>query len=46
MKIAILGAGAYGMALDTIFNDNKCNVFIWKNSKEPNELVKFLIEKE
>ena len=26
MKIAILGTGAYGMALANIFSDNNCNV--------------------
>ena len=41
MKIAILGTGAYGMALANIFNDNKCNVMMWTNSKEEmNSLVK------
>lgn len=39
MKIAILGTGAYGMALANIFNDNKCNVVMWTNSKEEMDLL-------
>lgn len=39
MKIAILGTGAYGMALANIFNDNKCKVFMWTNSKEELDLL-------
>jgi len=39
MKIAILGTGAYGMALANIFNDNKCNVMMWTNSNEEKELL-------
>ena len=39
MKIAILGTGAYGMALANIFNDNKCNVTMWTNSKEEMNLL-------
>ena len=39
MKIAILGTGAYGMALANIFNDNKCSVMMWTNSKEEMNLL-------
>ena len=39
MKIAILGTGAYGMALANIFNDNRCNVMMWTNSNEEMELL-------
>ena len=39
MKIAILGTGAYGMALANIFSDNNCNVMMWTNSKEEMELL-------
>ena len=39
MKIAIFGTGAYGMALANIFNDNKCKVFMWTNSKEELDLL-------
>lgn len=37
MKIAILGTGAYGMALASIFDYNKCKVKMWTNSKEEME---------
>lgn len=39
MKIGILGTGAYGMALASIFDHNKCNVMMWTNSKEEMELL-------
>lgn len=39
MKIGILGTGAYGMALASIFNYNKCNVKMWTNSQEEKELL-------
>ena len=39
MKIAILGTGAYGMALASIFNYNKCNVMMWTNSREEMDLL-------
>ncbi len=34
MKICILGGGAYGLALASIFNKNKHNVIVWTHSKE------------
>lgn len=40
MNISILGTGAYGMALASIFSYNKCNVMMWTNSKEELELLK------
>lgn len=39
MKIGILGTGAYGMALASIFDYNKCNVTMWTNSNEEMELL-------
>lgn len=39
MKIAILGTGAYGMALASIFDYNKCNVMMWTNSEEEMNLL-------
>lgn len=39
MKIGILGTGAYGMALASIFDYNKCNVMMWTNSNEEKELL-------
>jgi glycerol-3-phosphate dehydrogenase len=39
MKIGILGTGAYGMALASIFDYNKCNIMMWTNSKEEMELL-------
>lgn len=39
MKIAILGTGAYGMALASIFDYNKCNIMMWTNSNEEKELL-------
>ena len=41
MNIAIIGTGAYGMALASIFYDNKCNIKMWTNSdEEMNMLLK------
>jgi len=39
VKISILGTGAYGMALASIFDYNKCAVMMWTNSKEEMELL-------
>lgn len=39
MKICILGTGAYGMALASIFDYNKCNVMMWTNSKEELDML-------
>lgn len=41
MNVAIIGTGAYGMALASIFYDNKCSIKMWTNSeKEKNLLLK------
>ncbi len=34
MKISILGTGAFGMALASIFHDNKCNIKMWTNNED------------
>ena len=39
MKVAILGTGAYGMALASIFYNNKLKVSMWTNSEEEKELL-------
>ena len=39
MNIAIIGTGAYGMALASIFYDNKCNIKMWTNSDEENNML-------
>lgn len=40
MKICVLGAGAYGIALSSIFNKNKHNTIIWTHSKEEEKELK------
>lgn len=41
MKIAILGTGAYGLALATMFHENNCVISMWsKFEKEVKELSK------
>lgn len=39
MKVAIIGTGAYGMALASIFYDNKCSIKMWTNSEEERNLL-------
>lgn len=39
MKIGILGTGAYGMALASIFHYNKCNVMMWTNSEDEKQML-------
>lgn len=39
MKISILGTGAFGMALASIFYDNKCSIKMWTNSKEERDML-------
>lgn len=34
MKISILGTGAFGMALASIFHDNKYNIKMWTNNED------------
>lgn len=37
MNITILGTGAYGLALSSMFLENNCNVTMWTNSDEEKE---------
>lgn len=37
MKVTILGAGAFGLALASIFHNNKLNVTVWSYSKDEEE---------
>ena len=39
MKVAIFGTGAYGMALASIFYNNKLKISMWTNSDEEKELL-------
>lgn len=39
MNVAIIGTGAYGMALASVFYDNKCNVKMWTNSKNEMDML-------
>ena len=39
MNIGIVGTGAYGLALASIFNENKCNVIMWTKFLEEKELL-------
>lgn len=39
MKIAILGTGAFGMALASIFDNNKCQVKMWTNSEKEKKIL-------
>ncbi len=42
MKVTILGAGAYGLALATMVNENSHNITIWtKLDNELEELKKY-----
>ena len=34
MNVAIIGTGAYGMALASVFYNNKCKIKMWTNSEE------------
>lgn len=40
MKVCILGSGAYGIALASLFNKNKHNVVLWTFSKEEEKQLK------
>lgn len=41
MKVGILGAGAYAMAISNVFYNNKCSIKMWSNSEEEvNELLR------
>lgn len=39
MKVCILGSGAYGIALSSIFNRNKHNVMLWTFSKDEEKML-------
>lgn len=39
MKISILGTGAYGMALASIFYYNRCKIKMWTNSEDEKKLL-------
>ena len=39
MKVAILGCGAYGLALASILVKNKVNVTMWSYSNEEKEIL-------
>lgn len=39
MNVAIIGTGAYGMALASIFYDNKCSIKMWTNGEEERNLL-------
>jgi len=39
MKVAILGTGAYGLALAIMFNENKCSIKMWTKFEEEKELL-------
>lgn len=39
MKISILGTGAFGMALASIFYDNKCTIKMWTNSEDEKNML-------
>ena len=39
MNVAIIGTGAYGMALASIFYNNKCSIKMWTNSEEEKNLL-------
>lgn len=42
MKVTILGTGAYGIALSTMFKENNCEITMWsKFEKEIEELKKY-----
>ena len=39
MNIAIIGTGAYGMALASVFYNNKCKIKMWTNSEEEKNIL-------
>ena len=43
MNVAIIGTGAYGMALASVFYNNKCNVKMWTNSEEEKNMLNNLL---
>ena len=39
MNVAIIGTGAYGMALASVFYNNKCKIKMWTNSEEEKKML-------
>ena len=39
MNVAIIGTGAYGMALASVFYNNKCKIKMWTNSEEEKNIL-------
>jgi len=39
MKVAVLGTGAYGLALATMFYENNCNISMWSKFEEEVEYL-------
>lgn len=39
MNITIFGAGAYGLALSSMFLENNCNIMIWTRLEEEKEIL-------
>jgi glycerol-3-phosphate dehydrogenase (NAD(P)+) len=40
MKVTILGAGAYGIALSLMFNENNCDITLWEKFEESAEKLR------
>ena len=40
MNISIIGTGAYGLALASMFLENKCNITMWTHSEDECEKLK------
>ena len=39
MKVAILGTGAYGLALSLMVNENKCDITMWTKFDDEKEML-------
>ena len=39
MNVTILGTGAYGLALSSMFLENNCNITMWTKHEEEKELL-------
>lgn len=47
MKVTILGAGAYAIALSLMFNENDCDITLWEKVEEQaNQLRKTRVNKQ
>ena len=47
MKVTILGAGAYAIALSLMFNENGCDITLWEKFEEQaNQLRKTRVNKQ